>query len=299
MPAQCSASTIQTFEDISFATGLTGDGFTPNGSATNLYRVNKRWNWQNTLQYDKTFDKHSFSVLIGNEQQYTKTTRWGATRTTVADPFFETFQGNFTNIAVAGSLQGENYLLSYFGRLNYDFNKKYFFSFNARRDGYSAWGDEKWGTFYGGAVAYALSEEAFWKDSFLNKVSYFKVKASYGEVGNSRGIGDFASLQNYNSGLYAANATLAYSQAGNPALTSETSKKTDAASNRHRRRLEQSPAFLLRNRRAFLSFGPRRRPVVTKSGRAVVVEVEGRGVEVELGRVVRGSPSKPSRLSVE
>lgn len=215
------------FEDISFATGLTGDGFTPNGSATNLYRVNKRWNWQNTLQYDKTFDKHSFSVLVGQEQQYTKTTRWGANRTTVADPFFETFQGNFTNIAVSGSLQGENYLLSYFGRLNYDFNKKYFFSFNARRDGYSAWGDEKWGTFYGGAVAYALSEEAFWKDSFLNKVSYFKVKASYGEVGNSQGIGDFASLQNYNSGLYAANATLAYSQAGNPALTWETSKKTD------------------------------------------------------------------------
>ncbi|HZY81267.1 MAG TPA: TonB-dependent receptor [Cyclobacteriaceae bacterium] len=217
-----------TFEDISFQTALGGDGFATGGSATNVFRTNKRWNWQNTLQYDKSIDKHSFSVLVGGEQQYTVTNRWGAARTTVADSFFETFQGNYTNIAVSNNFQGENYLLSYFSRINYDFNKKYFASVNIRRDGYSAWGNEKWGTFWGGALGYTLSEEAFWKDSpLLAKVSFLKLKASYGEVGNSQGIGDFASLQTYSSGLYATVPTLGYAQAGTPLLTWETSKKTD------------------------------------------------------------------------
>lgn len=215
------------FEDQIFQTALNGDGFTPGGLAQNNYRTNKRWNWVNTLQYDKSVDNHSFSVLLGGEQQYTQTDRWGAQRTQLADSFFETYQGNFTNITVNNSLQSENYLLSYFSRVNYDFNKKYFASINVRRDGYSAWGDNKWGTFFGGAVSYALSEEAFWKDSFLNKVTYFKVKASYGEVGNQNGIPDFDALQTYNSGLYGANPTLVYNQAGSGALTWETSKKTD------------------------------------------------------------------------
>ena len=214
------------FEDLSFQTALGGDGY-PNGGATNVYRTNKRWNWQNTLQYDKTIDQHSFSILVGGEQQRSRTDRWGAARTIVADNFFNTFQGNFTNIAVSSNFQGENFLLSYFSRVNYDFNKKYFASFNIRRDGYSAWGNEKWGTFWGGALAYALSEESFWKDSFLNKVSYFKIKGSYGEVGNSQGVNDFVSLQTYSSGLYAGAATLGYNQAGNGSLTWETSKKTD------------------------------------------------------------------------
>jgi TonB-linked SusC/RagA family outer membrane protein len=216
------------FEDQIFWTSIAGDGFSNGGLASNFYRTNKRWNWQNTAQYTRTFgEKHNFSLLVGNEQQYTRTDRWGAQRTKVADPFFETFQGNYTEIAVLGNLQGENYLLSYFSRLNYDFGKKYFASINFRRDGYSAWAN-KYGNFYGAALGYAISEEGFWQNSdFLQNINFLKFTASYGEVGNSQGIGDFASLQTYNSGLYGAAATLGYSQAGNSALTWETSKKTD------------------------------------------------------------------------
>ncbi|HEY0743227.1 MAG TPA: TonB-dependent receptor [Chryseosolibacter sp.] len=216
------------FEDISFQTALGGDGYSTGGSATNVYRTNKRWNWQNTLQYDKTFaDKHNFSFLVGGEQQYTQIDRWGANRTTLADGFFETYQGNYTNIAASGNLQTANYLVSYFGRLNYDFNKKYFVSFNLRRDGYSAWA-QKYGNFYGAAVGYALSEEEFWKNSsFFGNINFFKLKGSYGEVGNSQGVEDFGYLNLYNSGLYGALATINYSQAGNANLTWETSKKTD------------------------------------------------------------------------
>lgn len=216
------------FEDKSFQTALAGDGFSTGGSASNYYRTNKRWVWQNTAQYDHTFgEKNNFSLLLGNEQQKTNVLRWGATRTQVADPFFTTFQGNFTNIAASGNFQGTNYLVSFFGRLNYNFDRKYLLTFNARRDGYSAFG-KKYGNFYGASLGYAISEEAFWKNSSITKVvNFLKVTGSFGKVGNNQGIGDFVSLSTYSSGLYAANSTLYLANAGNSNLTWETSNKTD------------------------------------------------------------------------
>ncbi|GAB2967357.1 TonB-dependent receptor [Hymenobacter coalescens] len=216
------------FEDKSFNTAIAGDGFSTGGTASNYFRTNKRWNWANTLQYDRTIGtNHTISVLLGTEQQRTRIQRWGATRTQVADPFFTTFQGNYTNITAAGSFQGENYLTSYFGRFTYDFNKKYLLGFNARRDGYSAWA-KKWGNFYGASAGYIISEEAFWQNSPLAKVvNFLKITGSYGEVGNANGISDFVSLATYGSGLYAASPTLYFARPGNRDLTWETSKKTD------------------------------------------------------------------------
>lgn len=216
------------FEDKSFNTAVAGDGYATGGSASNYYRTNKRWNWQNTVQYDRTLgEKHNFSLLLGNEQQQTDVLRWGATRTQIADPFFTNFQGNFTNIAAAGNLQGTNYLVSFFGRLNYNFDRKYLLTINARRDGYSAWA-KKFGNFYGASVGYVLSEEEFWKNSDLGRVvDFLKFTGSYGSVGNNQGIGDFAALQTYGSGLYGANANIFYANAGNANLTWEISKKTD------------------------------------------------------------------------
>lgn len=216
------------FEDKLFYTSLGGDGYSSSGQAVNSFRTNKRWNWQNTLQYDKKFlENHSASILIGAEEQHTVYDRWGANRTTLGDIFYETYQGTFTNIAAANNFQSENYLVSYFSRVTYDYKKKYLASFNLRRDGYSAWA-EKYGNFYGASVGYAISEEEFWKNTAgLSTINYMKITASYGEVGNSNGINDFASSQFYGGGLYGSIATLGYNQAGNTALTWETSKKTD------------------------------------------------------------------------
>jgi hypothetical protein len=166
-------------------------------------------------------------LLLGNEQQKTDVQRWGATRTLVADPFFTTFQGNYTNIAASGNAYGNNYLVSFFGRLNYNYARKYLLSFTARRDGYSAFA-KKWGNFYGGSLGYAISEEDFWKNSSLGQVvSFLKLTGSFGKVGNNQGIGDFVSQSTYVSGLYAANSTLYFNNAGNTNLTWETSNKTD------------------------------------------------------------------------
>jgi hypothetical protein len=74
--------------------------------------------------------------------------------------------------------------------------------------------------------------EKFWTAAKLDRIfSSFKFRASYGKVGNIGGLGNFASLSQFGSGLYGGNGTVAYSQAGNPNLTWETSKKTDVGIN--------------------------------------------------------------------
>lgn len=219
------------FEDKAFYTSIAGDAY-QTGEADNYYRTNKRWNWQNTASYSHTFgEKHSFDLLVGNEQQVTNQQRWGASRTSIADLFFTNYQGNFTNIAASGNFVSTNYLVSFFGRFAYNYDHKYLLTFNARRDGFSAWANP-WGNFYGGSLGYIVSEEGFWKNSGIsNTLNFLKVSGSYGSVGNNQGIDDFASLQLYGSGLYGSNATLYYTQAGNPSLRWETSRKTDISLN--------------------------------------------------------------------
>jgi TonB-linked SusC/RagA family outer membrane protein len=217
------------FEDKSYYTSIAGDGFSTGGSASDYYRTNKRWNWQNTAQYDITAGEHNFSLLAGNEQQYTDVQRWGATRTQVADPFFTNYQGNYLNISASGNAQGANYLVSFFGRFTYNYGRKYLFTATGRRDGYSAW-YKKFGNFYGLSAGYVVSEEGFWKNSsFANAFDFLKLSGSFGTTGNNQGIDDYVSLPLYNSFLYGNASTFYYTQAANPNIGWEKSKKTDAS----------------------------------------------------------------------
>lgn len=212
-----------------FSSAVHGDGVANGGSVVNTIQSYKRWNWQNLLTYDKSFGNHNLNVLLGSEQQYTAQEGWGANRQGVADPFFNEFQGGWNTIVPAGNFLGENYLTSFFGRINYDFNKKYLLSVNARRDGYSAFSPEnKYGNFYGASAGWVIDREKFFENSGLAKIfSGLKLKGSYGLVGNNQGIGDFAFWSFYSSGLYGTNPNLAFSQAGNRNLKWETSNKTD------------------------------------------------------------------------
>jgi TonB-linked SusC/RagA family outer membrane protein len=211
-----------------FRNPLHGDGVQFNGAASATLQRYRRTNWQNILTYDSKFgENHNLNVLAGAEQQYERGSGFGADRRNQSDPFFTEFQGGFTEIVLSGSFLGENFLQSYFTRINYDFKKKYFLSFNGRRDGYSAFAD-KWGNFGGGSIGWAVSEENFWKNSkFLNTINNLRLRASYGQVGNFQGIGDFVSLSTFSSGLYGTQPTLFFSNAGNRGLTWEKSNKLD------------------------------------------------------------------------
>lgn len=220
-------------DNRSFQTPIHGDGFGNSGLASNSVIKNNRWNWVHTLNYDLSVNEtHNFSLLLGNEQQRTLSDGWGATRTVIADPFFTTYQGNFTTINPAGNFQGENYLLSYFGRVNYDFKKLFLFTANLRQDEYSAFAPgKKAGVFWGVSAGIGLSEMSFWQESLGDAINYFRLRGSYGEVGNNNGINDFAAQSLYGSGLYGTNATFVFTQAGNPELSWETSRKTDVGIN--------------------------------------------------------------------
>jgi TonB-linked SusC/RagA family outer membrane protein len=211
-----------------FYSPVHGDGF-PGGNATSSLAKYRRWVWTNTATFDKKFGEHSVNLILGNEQQDTKSNGFGLARTVIADPFFTDITGGFTTPNPSGVFRGINYFLSSFASLKYDYKKKYFLGFNGRTDEYSAFGDgNKKGNFWGVSGAWEASKENFWATAGLDKVfNSFKVKASYGTVGNLAGIGDFAALSTYGSGLYGANSTLLFNNAGNPALQWETSKKTD------------------------------------------------------------------------
>ena len=171
-------------------------------------------------------------MLGGYEQIYTTVNGWGATRTGVTDPFFETYQGGWTTITPSGNLQSVNGFNSYFSNLIYDYDKRYLLSASFRRDGFSGLPeDNQYGNFFGGSVGWNISEENFFKQSSVSSlISYLKIRASYGQVGNIN-IGDFSSLGLYAAGTYAGTPTLGLSQAGNSNLQWETSNKSDIGFN--------------------------------------------------------------------
>lgn len=227
----------QTVDDRTFYNALNGDGIqttalTDDGVAFNAIGKYNITNWQNTLNYIFSLnDKHNFTVLLGAEEQKATTDRWSAQRSGLSEAYYNEFQGNFTiNDNPPQNLLTENYLLSFFGRVNYNYKNRYYISANVRRDGYSAFADEnKWGTFAGGSVGWNISDEEFYKASgFSNTLNSLKLRASFGEVGNIAGVGNFASLSLFNSAQYGLGfPTLFFSQAGNPDLKWESSTKFD------------------------------------------------------------------------
>lgn len=215
----------------SFLSNKHGDGFVNNGVVTNMQSQFTKTGWTNTLFYQTQLtEKHSISLLAGIEELFSNTDRWGGTRQNIADDFFKTYQGNFltNNPPTAINLQGENVFLSYFGRITYDYNKKYFFTTSLRRDGFSGLSKgNKFGNFGGASFGWALSEERFYKSMNISRtINSIKVRTSYGKVGNI-GIPNYGSLTLYSSDLYADVNTIVFTQAGNPTLKWETSSKFD------------------------------------------------------------------------
>jgi TonB-linked SusC/RagA family outer membrane protein len=211
-----------------YQTPLHGDGLTPAGSASSTQGKYKRYTWTNTLQADYSFNSvHNVSALIGQEQDRRTSIGFGINRTAVSDPVYTVIQAGWGLNNSTGSAYGENYLSSEFGRLTYDYKKKYLLSANLRQDAYSAFASKKQ-IFWGASVGWEIAKENFWQNSSLGKIfTTFKLRGSYGKVGNNSGIGDYATFSTYGSGLYGGLPTLIFNQAGNPNLQWETSKKLD------------------------------------------------------------------------
>ncbi|MVM35605.1 SusC/RagA family TonB-linked outer membrane protein [Spirosoma sp. HMF4905] len=215
-----------------FQSPISSDGYSSGGNATSSFRKLKTWLWTNTAQFEKSFNGvHNFNLLVGQEQQRTTTLGYGLNRQTLSDPNYTVIQAGFVTNNPSSLAYSENYLLSAFGRLNYNYKEKYFLSGNLRQDEFSALGQKK-GTFYGVSAGWEIAQEGFWKSASLDNIfSSFKIRGSYGKVGNIGSINDYSPYSLYNSGLYGGASTLYFSVVGNPSLKWETSTKTDVGIN--------------------------------------------------------------------
>jgi len=217
-------------ETTTFWSPVTGDGYSYNGYAYNYFGRDNRWTWTNTVNYNLTLmERLNIGILAGTEEQKTVSVNWNGSKINVSDPFFNSYQGSWSEPQMGTGGFGENYYISYFGRGTLNWDRKYYIEGSIRRDGFSGLSaGNKFGTFGGASVMWNISNEEFIANSGLNDIfSDMRLKASYGRVGNMFGIGNYGSLSLYNSGLYASIPTLAFSQVGNETLKWETSDKYD------------------------------------------------------------------------
>lgn len=140
--------------------------------------------------YHKKIKRHEIDVLIGHSYEYNYAESIGGSNNTyLTNDIISLSLGNAVAPGVSGS-KTESALDSYFGRLAYNFDNKYFLQSSIRRDGSSRFGPAyKYGTFPSVALGWRLGQERFIKDNvkWLNEL---KLRASYGVLGNQN-IGNY------------------------------------------------------------------------------------------------------------
>lgn len=182
----------------------------------------------NALTFEKTFGEHYLNVLALGERQDSEFRGLGASGQR-PDNNIQVLQG-ISNPAASSSLF-ENSLLSFAGRLNYEYGGKYLLGASVRRDGSSRFAPgNKWGTFPAVSVGWRISEEAFLKENPV--ISELKIRGSWGESGyNAIGDYEWQPLVQANNTLYpfGNSPTLGsyFNQLGNTSLSWEVTTTTN------------------------------------------------------------------------
>ncbi len=216
-------------ESKTFWHPLHGDGRTNGGEAFNFFDRRNRWNWTNTINYITTVADHlNINALIGSEEQYSKFDGWSGRKIGHAFSDLDNYQSTYTTpMQPTVAMLFENYFVSLFSRLNFNWARKYYFELSARRDGFSGLAKgKKYGTFGGASVMWNVSNEEFFSD-ISDIFSDLRLKASFGKVGNISGVGSYASLFQYGADAYNGQGSLFFASPGNVNLGWESSKKMD------------------------------------------------------------------------
>ena len=159
--------------------------------ATNKLSEGRNDNWHVTSQllanYMRTFGKHDLTLMAGFENYYMKTESLSAARDQYEltnYPYLNIGSEDFQTNSGTGSEYTSN---SFFGRLLYSYANRYLFQANVRRDGSSRFAKNyRWGTFPSFSAGWVVSEEPFMKKVNMPWLSYFKLRASWGKLGNER-----------------------------------------------------------------------------------------------------------------
>ncbi len=149
------------------------------------------------VDYSRSFNKHSFKVLVGYNQEEKKYKWYSAKRENLID----------NDLATLNNATGEDYVdesvtswgvQGVFSRLNYNYAGKYLVELNGRYDGSSKFPkDDRYAFFPSVSGAWRISEENFWSNlkTVLNEA---KLRVSYGSLGNQNVSGNFPYISNYN-----------------------------------------------------------------------------------------------------
>lgn len=142
--------------------------------------------WNNTLNYVKTFDKHSINALVGSEYIKNTSSAISASRarydyTTGSFQYID-FGGASADVWNGGNA-GEFALFSLFGSATYEYDSRYMITANLRADASSRFGENnQWGYFPSVSVGWVVSQEEFMKDA--KWISNLRLRASTGSLGN-------------------------------------------------------------------------------------------------------------------
>lgn len=153
--------------------------------------------FDNIATYSKHFQKHGVEAMLGMSHTDSKFMNSWINGSHYRSADIQTLNAAnkiaWDNTGTAGSEWG---MMSYFGRVAYNYDSKYLVTVNMRRDGSSRLHpDSRWGTFPSASAAWRISSEDFMKD--LSWLDDLKLRVGWGKTGNQSGIHDYAYLQRY------------------------------------------------------------------------------------------------------
>jgi len=207
----------------------------PPNPATGWHQNTNGRNWliENMLTYKKTFaEKHNLDLMAGYTTQKTWNDRARIDASNFPDDevaWWAAASSRTGSTNSSYSYRNEWSMISYLGRLNYDFDGKYLLGLTFRRDGCSRFGaNVKYANFPSVSAGWIISDESFMEG--IKDISYLKLRGSWGEVGNFE-IGNYDYLATVSTANYVFNNSIAPGRSignlGNNDLTWETTKQTD------------------------------------------------------------------------
>ena len=204
----------------------TGTNIRPTKEA---FTETNRMDFQTYLNWKKTFaEDHNIDVVAGYDYMKDKNNSIDARVQGAASDKIPTLNVGTSNITnYPTSTRTDEVLISYFGRVNYNFREKYLLSFTMRADGSSKFAaGNRWGYFPAASAGWIVDEEAFWPQNKV--VSSLKLRASYGLTGNN-GIGLYDTYGSYNSAYqYNGMSTTTTGEMPNSNLTWESTTQVNA-----------------------------------------------------------------------
>ena len=211
--------TWRTFLPIFDANRTNADYFRTEDKATNQIGTSWGWSTTNTLSYK--FDlqkKHNFDILVGTEYGESRPDFGFSLNATSSNSVFGdmthaymTYMKNNNAAAVTGTPCDDSRSMSYFGRVNYNFNEKYMLSAIMRADGNSKFAPGKrWGYFPSVSAGWVISNEKFMAKT-VSWLDFLKLRAGWGQNGNAQTINNFQW-----QGAFAFDTSSYYTFNGNP-----------------------------------------------------------------------------------